>query len=440
MLSRNTVTQETIEEDLITINLLHEVDLKQLQAEDETLKPIILAIQDPTKATQKYINIAKDYKIQHGILYRKFERDLTVKYVIALPKSLHQVVLEEFHDSKMTGAHLNSFKVLKNLQERFHWFGMKKDTENYVRTCESCQKRKYVTKKPYGLFQGILPTNKVFERLQTDIIGPLTSSNRYKYILTVTESTTRYGFAFPLVTADSKSIAKCLIQLFCTYGISEILQSDMGTEFTSSIIQQLNLAIGTCHIFASSFTPHFMGQVEKLNGTLCTLLSHFVHNSPNKWSNYLPYVLFAYNNSVNQVTGYRPAYLLFGYNPRFPSDTIFITPQADKDLLENLKIVDEIRNTIPSIIKEQQKKQKKYYDKARRDMPELKPGTEVLIAYPKNLQLNPSKFSQKYRGPAVIIKKATPVSYVCEFIKYGKLTQEVVHVCRMKLYHSRQIE
>jgi len=142
---------------------------------------------------------------------------------------------------------------------------------------------------------------------------------------------------------------------------------------------------------------------------------------------------------VNQVTGYRPAYLLHGFNPRLPSDTIFITPQADKDLLENLQIVDEIRNTIPNIIKQQQVKQKKYYDKTRREMPELAPGTEVLIAYPKIAQLNPSKFSQKYKGPAIIIKKATPVSYVCEFLKYGKLTQEVVHVSRMKLYHSRQI-
>ena len=439
MLSRNPEVQETIEEDLITINLLHEVDLRTLQSEDDKLKPIILAIKNPTAAKKKYITIAKDYKIQHGILYRKYQKDQLTKYVIALPKSLHKTVLEEFHDSKMSGAHLNSFKVLKNLQDRFHWFGMRKDTENYVKTCEPCQKRKYIPKKPYGLFQGILPTNKVFERLQTDVIGPLISSNKYKYILTVTEATTRYGFAFPLITADSKSIAKCLITLFCTFGVTEIIQSDVGTEFASSIIQQLNLALGTCHIFASSYSPHVMGQIERLNGTLCTCISHYVHNSPNQWSKYLPYVLFAYNNSVNQVTGYRPAYLLHGFNPRLPSDTIFITPQADKDLLENLQIVDEIRNTIPNIIKQQQVKQKKYYDKTRREMPELAPGTEVLIAYPKIAQLNPSKFSQKYKGPAIIIKKATPVSYVCEFLKYGKLTQEVVHVSRMKLYHSRQI-
>src|SRR5436190_2971822 len=171
LLSRNSATKQVIEDDLITVNALHEVNLKELQSEDDKLRPIIQAIRSPTTADKKYSNIAQNYKIQNGVLYKKIQKGLTEKYVIALPKSLHKTVLEEFHDSKMTGAHLNAFKVLQNLRDRFHWQGMRADTENHVRTCDDCQKRKYVTNKPYGLFQGILPTNKVLERLEMDIIG-----------------------------------------------------------------------------------------------------------------------------------------------------------------------------------------------------------------------------------------------------------------------------
>ena len=439
-LSRNPVDDKTIEPDIIpeySVNLLHEVDLKALQSQDDDLKHIISAILDYNSATQKYKNIAKDYKIQHGILYRKLTQGMLDKYVVALPKSLRTTVLEEFHDSKFSG-HLNSKKVYDNVRQRFHWRGMKKDIEYYVKTCDSCQKRKYITKKPYGLLHGVSPTSRVWERIQIDVLGPVTPSNRYRYILTITESLTRYAFAFPLVTADAKSIAKCLIKLFCTYGVASIIMSDRGTEFTASIIQQLNLAIGTCHIFASTFTPQIMGQVERWNGVLCSCLSHYVHETPSKWSQLLDFIVFAYNNSVNQIIGYKPAYLLLNYNPQLPSDTIFVTPNTDPELMENLKMVDHIRSTIPTILKSEHEKQKKYYDQAHRAMPELQPGTEVLLSYPKNLQLNPSKFSRMYRGPVTILKKVTPVSYLVELIKNGRLAQEVVHVSRMKIYHTRK--
>lgn len=314
---------------------------------------------------------------------------------------------------------------------------MTTDVQDFIKTCETCQKRKNTTKKKFGLLHPIPPTNKVFERIQLDIIGPLNPSNRYKYILTVTEACSRFAFAYPLVTADAKAIAKCLLKLICTYGTPFIIQTDQGTEFHNNLIHDLTTAIGTCHIYSSSFTPQVMGHVVNFNKTLINMISHYVQDKPNLWSNYIDYVVFAYNNSIHHTTNYKPAYLFLGFEPTLPSDTIFVPPTIDRDLLDNLNIINEIRQTIPTIIKQQQELQKKYFDRDKQEL-RLEPGDEVLLWYPKNLRTNQTKFSYPYKGPYTVIKQITPVSYLVEILKNGKLIKETIHVSRMKLFYKRR--
>jgi len=438
-LSRNPV-DKTIEEDftfnISSVNALHLVDLKKLQAQDDDLKRILLALENPDLVEEKYRKMAADYKTENGMLYRRYKDGDNHRYVLAIPRTLVKQILEEFHNSPLSGAHLNTFKTLAKIKERYHWIGMSTDVENFVKTCESCQKRKNSPKKKFGFLNPIPPTNKIFERLQLDIIGPLNPSNRCKYILTVTDSCSRFAFAFPLVTADGKSIVKCLLKLICTYGTPAIIQSDRGTEFNNNLIKDLTTAIGSCHILSSAFTPQINGQVENFNNTLINMISHYVNEKPNTWSQYIDYVLFAYNNSIHQTTRYKPAYLFLGYEPNFPSDTLFVSPNVEKDLLENLKIINEIRNSIPEIIAKEQKKQKMYFDRNRRDL-KLNPGDQVLIWYPKNLRDNQTKFSFRYKGPYTVLKKVTPVSYLVEILKNGKLVKEVIHVSRMKVFQTR---
>ena len=152
---------------------------------------------------------------------------------------------------------------------------------------------------------------------------------------------------------DAKSIVQCLIQLICTYGIPLIIQTDQGTEFNNNIIRDLTSALGSCHIQSSSFTPRVMGHVENFNKTLINMLSHYVQEKPNSWSKYIKYVVFGYNNSIHHTTKYKPAYLFLGFHPNLPSDTMYTSPSIDKDLLENLKIIEEVQKTIPEIMRKQ---------------------------------------------------------------------------------------
>jgi transposase InsO family protein/bacterioferritin (cytochrome b1) len=418
-----------------TLNIILQVDLSLLQQQQEDLKKIMDIINNPGAATKKEKLEAEDYFIKNNILYRTKDH-ISRQYTIVIPNCLTKKIIENFHDSPMEGAHLHAQKTFDKIQERYYWKHMRKQVEEYVKTCILCQKRKIPPKRKLGLLQPISPTLRPFSRLQLDFIGPICSSYGKEYILTITCVATKFAFTYALKTADAQSVAKCLLDLITKYGMFSIIQSDKGTTFTSQVIQKLILALGACQIFSSAYMPQINGQVECYNKILIQMLSNYVQEKPSKWLDYLGYVTFAYNNTKHDTTTFTPSYLFLGFKPLLITDTFFVTPNMDRNLLENIRTIENVRQTVPEIIKNAQEKQKKYFDRHRRNF-DFKAGDEVLLYYPKNLRNNKTKFSQRYRGPFTVLRKVNPSSYEIEMINNNKLVKDVVHIARMKLYNRR---
>lgn len=426
---------ETEELGLDMCNTIVVQDIADLQKQDEELKNLIQAIQTPQEASKKYRKMAENFVIQNDILYQRPQGEHRV-YKLALPLSVLPQVLKDHHDSPMEGAHGNSVKTFQKINEKYYCKNLRKHVEQYVATCDSCQKLKTLPQKRPGLLNPIPPTVLAFSRLQIDVIGPLVSSNRYRYILSITCASTKYAFTFPLVEANAKSVAKCLLQLVLSYGVFNVLQSDRGTTFTAQVIDCLIVSLGSCQVFASAYTPQAMGLVESLNKTIVKALSHYVQEQPNTWSQYLQSVTFAYNNTHHSSHKKRPSTLFLGFSPQFPSDTMFVRPEIDSDLFKQLKIFEDVRKTIPGILAKEQLRQKHYYDKRHRELT-FKPGDEVLIWFPKLLRDNQTKYCYKYKGPYTVLKKLTPVSYEIELIKNNRLVRDNIHVSRLKPYYTR---
>lgn len=440
MLSRHPVEKYMENEALATIhnvNSLVQVDLAEEQRTDPNLRHIINVLSKPDPKSKEYMKLSNSYMLRDSILYKKIYIDKMHKYVIVVPKNLQKQILQEFHDSPISGGHLNAVKTLLKIKDRFFWENMSTHVHQYVKTCISCQKRKIPPRKAYGPLQPIPIASSPFSRIQLDIMGPLCPSNKFKYILTVTDSHSRMAFAFNLINADAKSISNCLLKLFFVYGIPNIIQSDLGTENKNALFTCLNTALGSCQIFSSAYAPRVNGQVEKFHSVLANLLSHYVHEKPNTWSNYVDKVVFCYNNSVHHVLKEKPSYLFLGYNVQLPSDTLITLPHSDKDLINRLQVLEEVRKSLPELIKKEQDRQAKYHDRDKANI-ELNPGDEVLISYPYNLREPMSKFSQVYKGPFTVLNKLSPNSYNVEILKNNRLVTESIHVSRIKLYHRRE--
>ena len=52
------------------------------------------------------------------------------------------------------------------------------------------------------------------------------------------------------------------------------------------------------------------------------MLAKSVEKNGKEWDKYLPYVLFAYRSRLQQSTRESPFYLLYGRDPRLPTDEV----------------------------------------------------------------------------------------------------------------------
>ena len=68
----------------------------------------------------------------------------------------------------------------------------------------------------------------------------------------------------------------------------------------------------------SAYHPQCDGQVERQNCTLQDMLSTFVSHHSTEWDQWLDPIVFAYNTSKQESTGYSPYEMVFGRTPRMP--------------------------------------------------------------------------------------------------------------------------
>ena len=99
------------------------------------------------------------------------------------------------------------------------------------------------------------------------------------------------------------------------YGIPDILHSDQGTNFESTIFQQTLEAFGINKRRTTAYHPQCDGMVERMNRSLLQLLRAYVEKDY-EWERYLPLVLYAYRTAVHTSTGVSPFALMFGREPR----------------------------------------------------------------------------------------------------------------------------
>ena len=85
----------------------------------------------------------------------------------------------------------------KLISQRYVWPGVQKDCRTWARACHSCQRSKisrHIT-TPLGNFA--LPTSR-FQHVHIDIVGPLPTSDGFRYCLTAVDRFTRWPEAIPM--------------------------------------------------------------------------------------------------------------------------------------------------------------------------------------------------------------------------------------------------
>lgn len=235
---------------------------------------------------------------------------------IVVPTSDRERILSKCHDDA-TSAHQGFHKTSKRVKLEHYWPRMEKDIRDYVRACEVCK-----ASKPTNMIQRTLmgnqrKTERPWQMIQIDFIGPLTrSTHGFCYILVVVDTFSKFVRICPLRTATAKTTIKFLEEgVFLLFGVPEVIISDNGSQFTSGEFAKFTKEYGVKHWFTASYHPQ-ANSSEAANKVLGTAIRSYIHKNKNhrNWDEHIAKIACAMNSSVHTSTKCSPYLANFGQN------------------------------------------------------------------------------------------------------------------------------
>ena len=325
--------------------------------------------------------------------------------------ALRTRVLAELHDSA-TGAHCGRDRMLAEVQRRFDWRGMASDVEQYVLTCDACQRNKHSKQLKPGLLMPLPLPEEPCVHWTTDAVSGLPRTKRgFDAIQVYVDRLTKLKrFAAAHTSDGSVQLAGTTLRtIIGPHGMPKSMVSDRDPRITARFWRELSRVLGSDVNLSTAQHPQSDGQSEREIQTLITALRSYVNAMGDDWDEYLPALELAFNSKVQASTGAAPFTLVYGTEARLPIDCALdeVRPAsvpAAGQRAERMKLaVDHARSQAELA----QAKQKRLADRHRRLL-QLKEGDQVLLAT-EGLQLRSGthKLTGRYIGPFRVLVRST---------------------------------
>ena len=397
--------------------------------------PDLLMIIQQVKAQQP--SMVMRYMLINNLLYHI---STSSSPRLCIPQALRSTYMSFYHAHPLSG-HLGFHKVLTKLRSHYYWPKMRQDISKHLRSCPICQEIKSPSTRVAKLCP--IEVSQPFELVGWDIMGPFplsTSGNRY--ILVITEYLTRWCEAVPLPNTSASQVAHALLQrIIFPHGCPMTLLSDQGKQFRGEVMQALSKQLGISQAFTSPYHPQTNGLTERLNRTLKQMIAAYVDPLHQNWDTILPFVVHAYNTSVQSSTRVSPFRALYGRDPKLPpeihpddegprhseaSDWWFYLrqhlPLIRRSLLHNLQVA--------------QSRQKKLYDTGRKEVA-YADGDLVMLYYPVRKKGLNESLLHRWIGPYKIEARIRSNTYRLKRLQNGTTT--TAHVIRIKPYSAHSV-
>lgn len=337
-----------------------------------------------------------------------------------------------YHDS-LFGGHNGAERMKQNVRKFYSWHGLSDDITKYVKDCPICEKAKITThtKSPMEI---TTIASEPFQKIYIDMVGPINPKGRNgdSYIMTCNCSLTKFVIAVPIKDITAITTAHNLVHhVFLKYGLPEIIVTDNGTNFISETLKEVNRLFKIKKVTTTSYRPN-SNQIERFHRSLGNYLKAFVQKEHNRWSDYLDFAIFSYNNSYNIATGFSPFELVFGRICKLPTEiTSKRVPTYNyenyaNELRERLRLSHELAKE--HLLKAKETNKKFYDRKQDKAVLPLKKNDLVLILKP----VKKRKFEEPYEGPFRVIKELGPVTAL--ILRRGKAVK--IHKDRLKLVQA----
>lgn len=400
------------------------------QDKDEYLKGV--------KQDVKRKRYSKGYLLHDDVLYKRLKQrnPFDPAYVLCIPNSMHEEVLNCYHDHP-TAGHFGVRRTWLKMKDVCYWKGMKQSIYNYIQSCDKCARFNIRRARSPGHLRPVNYPEGPLELVSMDFWGPTQqpSVNGNRYVLIITDYFTKYVVAVPVADNTAKTTAKAFLQEFIfRLGVPRRLITDRGVHFANELMHNLTILLGINHIQTSAYHPQANGLVERFNATFHVQLAKLCNDDLNDWDEYLSSVIYAYNTGTHSTTGFSPYQLMFVRKPFLPlnhTPTEFHFNRPNQYWNQVTKCFKFLKQAARSRSNIQQEYSKRRYDANRIDV-EYRVNDLVLWRLPGYR----GKFQERFSGPYTIVK-ATPPSYTIQHNHSHEIKQ--VHVGDLKLLVERKI-
>ena len=339
-----------------------------------------------------------------------------------------------------TAGHLGVNRTLDRLKKTFYWANMHENVATWCRECSECQIRKIPQRKACSPMQQYL-VNSPMERIALDILPETYSGNRY--ILVVGDYFSKWSDAWAMPDTETSTVVELLIpHVFCQWGLPLHIHSDRGSQFESKLFQELCLAFGISKTRTTAYHPQSDGMIERLNRTIEDMLSKYVSENQRDWDEFLPFVMLAYRTSTHDSTGFSPAMIFMGREPRLPIDLLIGSPPVDsEDLsLSTCEYIATLRSKIQKVhelasekLLQASNRQKRNYDHRKHPV-DYNRGDPVFVRNESRKKGRSPKLQPRWIGPYVVIGQVS--DFVYELQRSPKARHLTVHHDRLKPFYG----
>jgi len=340
---------------------------------------------------------------------------------LCLPECRRQCVLELAHNTN----HESYRRTRDRIRLSFFWPLLLMSVKQYCRRCEICQKMSRVTVWDRVPIHAVPRAQYAFQVFYADCAGPLfpnQKTNAYNYFFAMCDSATSFPFAYPLRSLSAKNICESMLKTFSITGIPEVVILDNASYNRSALLEETMKRLGCSVRFSTPYHPQGHAPVERLIGSLKSMISKVAAEKPKQWHLHLDYVLWALRESKNESLGVAPWTLVFSRLPRGPlsvlkeswegaRDLPFSVGKNAQDYLKEIKTrFETVRTFAESHGANAQLKYTNRYNLRSREK-QFVVGDQVLILTPDSTA---SRMFSRWQGPATVIEVCAPYSYVVE--------------------------
>ncbi|GFV05522.1 retrovirus-related Pol polyprotein from transposon 412 [Trichonephila clavipes] len=328
-----------------------------------------------------------------------------------------------------------SFPLLKEKGERV-W---RKDVEEFVKTCDSCQRVGKPRDKAKAPLKLVPIISEVFSKINIDAVGPLpVSTKQNRYLITSICVASKYPEAIPVESITSPNVIDALLSIFSRIGFPREIQSDLGTSFTSELTTTFFNKFGI-KVTRSSVSHPQSNAVERVHRTIKRVIKALFVESGEDWEGVLPLALFSLRTVAHESTGFSPTELVMGKNLRTPQTLVYEEWMEEGNTSQSVvEYILQLNNRLKRCqdfaitrMKECQLKRKTWYD---RDVVERKfvEGDLVMVL----VTSKQSKLEVNWIRPGKVLSRISDTNYVID-LPGRRDRSTIYHVNLLKPYHRR---